>query len=135
LKIERKYGEIHKIDLSTLDKESVEYAEAEETNKQVDINQKDMRLDAIEAREALNAKKQEIKLPKIETPQVDVPVQKTAEEVEQEKAQWHTLVDSEIPNVKEFTFKVGDKEGGYEDVAFQVTDAERSEQAEFFKER
>lgn len=133
LKIERKYGDVHKIDVSKLDEDSTEYEEAVAHNKQVDINQKDMRLDAIEAREDLNAQKKEIKLPKIETPQVEVPVQETPEEVAQRQAQWISRVESEIPNVKEFTFKVGDKETGYEDVAFQITDADRKEQAEFLK--
>lgn len=134
LKIEVQYGEITKIDTTGLDKDSIEYDNAVDHNKTVDRNLKLLRLEAIEARQNLEAAKKEIKLPKIEKPQVELPVQETPEEIEQRRSQWISRVESEIPNVKEFTFKVGDKETGYEDVAFQITDNDRSEQAEFLKD-
>ena len=67
LKIEMQYGEIVKVDLNSLDeeKEPEIYAEAVAHNKAVERNQKLLKLDAVEARNALESSKKEIKLPKI----------------------------------------------------------------------
>lgn len=134
LKIEVQYGEIAKIDTSALDPESSECEEALVHNKIVDRNIKVLKLDAIDARQSLEGSKKEIKLPKIEKQQVEVPEQPTAEQLAQGRADWENMVEKEIPNLKEFTFKVGDKDNGYEDVTYQVSDAERKEQRDFLKD-
>jgi len=129
LKIEMQYGDVVKIDISTLDPESEEYAEAVAHNKTVERNQKLLKLDAVEARAALEAAKKEIKLPKIKQQEVVVDNQPTPEAIEQGRRDWQAYVDNSIPEVKDFTYKVGD-----EDVSYQVSDAERKEMSTLLKE-
>jgi len=129
LKIEMQYGDVVKIDLSGLDAESEEYAEAVAHNKTVERNQKLLKLDAVEARAALEAAKKEIKLPKIKQQEVVVDNQPTPEAIEQGRRDWQAYVDNSIPEVKDFTYKVGD-----EDVSYQVSDAERKEMSTLLKE-
>lgn len=138
LKIEMQYGEIAKIDLNKIDKELEPdiYAEAEQHNATVDRNLKMLKVDAVDARASLESAKKEIKLPKIEiqTPQVETTNAPTPESIALAKADWETLVDKELPNVKEFTFNVGNDEIGHEDVSYKVSDVERSEQTTFLKD-
>ncbi len=129
LKIEMQYGDVVKIDLSGLDAESEEYAEAVAHNKTVERNQKLLKLDAVEARAALESAKKEIKLPKIKQQEVVVDNQPTPEAIEQGRRDWQAYVDNSIPEVKDFTYKVGD-----EDVSYQVSDAERKEMSTLLKE-
>lgn len=137
LKIEMQYGEIAKIDLNKIDKELEPdtYVEAEQHNATVDRNLKMLKVDAVDARASLETAKKEIKLPIIEKqiPQVETTNTATPESIAEAKADWEALVDKELPNVKEFTFKVGDDESGHEDVSYKVSDAERTEQAAFLK--
>lgn len=137
LKIEMQYGDVAKLDLSKIDKDEdpVKYEQAEEYNRNVDRNQKMLKLDAVEARAKLEAGKKEIKLPKITAaPVAETSNQPSAEAIEQGRRDWQQQVELEIPELKEFTFKVGDDKLGYEDVSYTVTDKERSEDLEFFKE-
>jgi len=129
LKIEMQYGDVVKIDLSGIDAESEEYAEAVAHNKTVERNQKLLKLDAVEARAALEAAKKEIKLPKIKQQEAVVDNQPTPEAIEQGRRDWQAYVDNSIPEVKDFTYKVGD-----EDVSYQVSDAERKEMSTLLKE-
>lgn len=136
LKLEMQYGEIAKIDLTKIDKDAdpVKYAQAEEHNAQADRAQKMLRLDAIDARNALEAGKKEIKLPKIATPQVAESNQPTAEQIEQGRKIWQETVAAEIPTLKELTFKVGSEADGYEDVSYAITDKERADELAFFND-
>lgn len=138
LKIEMQYGEVTKIDLSKINKDdnALEYAEAEEHNAIVDRNLKMLRVDAVDARSALETSKKEIKLPKIElqTPQVETTTQPTAEQIEQGRIEWEGLVDKEMKEVNEFTFKAGNDEIGFEDISYKVSDNERNEKTKFIKE-
>lgn len=136
LKIEMQYGDVAKIDLSKIDKDEDpdKYERAEDYNKTVDRNQKLLKLDAVEARANLESAKKEIKLPKIEKQEVQNPNQPSAESIEQGRKDWVEQVEREIPELKEFTFKVGDDKAGYEDVSYTVTDKERSEDLAFFKD-
>lgn len=129
LKIEMQYGDVVKIDLSGLDADSEEYAEAVAHNKTVERNQKLLKLDAVEARAALESAKKEIKLPKIKQQEVVADNQPTPEAIEQGRRDWQAYVDNSIPEVKDFTYKVGD-----EDVSYQVSDAERKEMSTLLKE-
>lgn len=135
LKIEMQYGEVTKIDLSKLDKDSVDYAEAEEHNALVSRNLKMLKIDAIDARAALETTKKGITLPKIELPQVETKIpEKTPEAIEADRKNWVSLVEKELPEIKEFVYKVGDKDSGYEDVSFKVADNDRSELSTFLKD-
>jgi len=137
LKLEMEYGEIAKIDLSKLDQDAdpVKYAQAEEHNVQADRAQKMLRLDAIEARAALEAAKKEIKLPKIAEAQApEQSNQPTAEQIEQGRKIWQETVAAEIPTLKELTFKVGSEADGYEDVSYAITDKERADELAFFND-
>jgi len=131
LKIEVQYGDIAKIDLTKISEADspVEYAEAVEYNKSVDRNLKLLRLDAVEGRQALEANKKNITLPKIETPVVEAQKQPTAEEIAQGRAAWESLVTTEVPKVKEFSWKVGDDEN----VTFKIDDKELAENVELMK--
>lgn len=138
LKIEMQYGEIAKIDLSKIDNvlDAEAYAEAEDHNATVDRNLKMLKVDAVDARASLESAKKEIKLPIIEkqTPHVETTNSPTPESIAQAKSDWEALVDKELPNVKEFTFNVGNDEIGHEDVSYKVSDVERSEQSTFIKD-
>lgn len=134
LKIEMQYGDIVKMDTKGLDEESVEYAEAIEHNKTVDRNLKMLKIDAIDARAALETGKKGITLPKLDKPVEQPPVQQVSPEVQEAiKNEWISYVDKEVPQVQEFAYKVGDKESGYEDVSFKVTDKDRAEMSDFLK--
>jgi hypothetical protein len=137
LKMEIQYGAIAKIDLSKIDPDlnPDEYARAEAHNATADRNQKLLKLDAIEARSTLEASKKEIKLPKI--PQVETPAQSnqpSAESIEQGRRDWEAIVDTEIPTLKELSFKVGSEKDGFEDVTYAITDKERTDELAFYKD-
>lgn len=134
LKIRRQYGDIHKIDLNSISQEDEpeQYANAVVHNKKVDENVELLKLDAFDARLNLEASKKDIKLPKIKQDAAPV-VQPTAEELEQGRLNWEAMVEKEMPEVKEFTFRVGDDANGYEDVAYVVTDKERKDETAFMK--
>lgn len=136
IKIEVQYGELSKINLSKIDKEEnpEEYADAELHNKTVERNLKLLKLDALDARDKLEAAKKDIKLPKTAAVEQPVNNEPSPEALAQAKADWTGLVDKEIPELKEFTFKVGNKEEGHEDVVYKVTDAERKAESGFFRE-
>jgi hypothetical protein len=137
LEVRYKYGEkLEKYDLTAIDKELEPdaYADAVKHNKEVERNEILLQRDARDARIALEATKKEVKFPKIEKQEVQTPNQPTAEQLEQGRKDWQALVETEIPALQEFSFKVGDKETGYEDVAFKITDEQRNEQKEFFKD-
>ncbi len=138
LEVKYKYGEnLIKIDLTTIDKdiEPQEYQDALRHNRDVERNEVLLARDARDSRIALEQTKKEIKLPKLEKAvEEPAPTGPTEEEIQQYKDNWKQLVHNEIPNLKEFTFKVGDKETGYEDVVYNVTDAQRSEQAQFLED-
>lgn len=135
LKIEVQYGDLIRIDLSKIneEKEPEEYAEALAHNAKVDRNAKVLKLDALNARASLDAGKKEIKLPKITKNEVVPEPTQTAAEIEQGRLNWEAMVDKEMPELKEFTFKVGDDKTGYEDVSYAVTDKQRSEEGAFMK--
>lgn len=130
LKMERTYREIYKVDTSKINKEESpdEYEEATDHNKKVEENLKLLKLDAFDARLALEASKKDIKLPKIKTNEVEVPKQPTAEEIAQGRATWEATVNEEVPKVKEFTWKIGD-----EDVNYKVSEDELKDNLEFMK--
>lgn len=131
LKIEGKYGELIRIDLSKIDetKDPDEYIDAVAHNKLVDRNQRSLKLDAIDARAELIAAKKEIKLPKIDTPKAQVADAPSAESIEQGRRDWQANVAKEIPQMQDFTYKVGD-----EDVSYKVSDAERKAEVAFFND-
>lgn len=128
LKIEMQYGDVVKVDLSGMETDSEEYAEALHHNKTVERNLKMLKLDASDARNALETAKKEVKLPRIQQQAVtdNAP---TPEAIEQGRKDWHEYVDKNIPEVKDFTYKVGD-----EDVSYKVSDAERTEMSTLLKE-
>lgn len=135
LEIAYKYGDkLAKIDISNIDKdlERDEYNEAVQHNRQVEQNEILLKRDSRDARIRLDQGKKEVKLPKIEKT-VEAPVEQVVpqEEIDRRLNEWKSLVDEAVPTLKEFTFKVGDKDSGYEDVVFGITDAQRKEQAEF----
>lgn len=135
LEIAYKYGDkLAKIDISNIDKdlEPDEYKEAVAHNRQVEQNEILLKRDSRDARIRLDQGKKEVKLPKIEKT-VEAPVEQVVpqEEIDRRTNEWKSLVDEAVPTLKEFTFKVGDKDSGYEDVVFGITDAQRKEQAEF----
>lgn len=135
LEIAYKYGDkLAKIDITNIDKdlEPDEYKEAVAHNRQVEQNEILLKRDSRDARIRLDQLKKDIKLPKIEQPVVAPIVDEVPqEEIDRRKNEWKSLVDEAVPTLKEFTYKVGDKDSGYEDVVFGITDVQRKEQAEF----
>jgi hypothetical protein len=130
LKLERTYGELVKIDINKIDQELQpdEYADALLHNKTVDQNLKMLKVDAFDARLALEAAKKEIKLPKIAAQVAEVPKQPTEEEIAQGRAAWETTVATEVPKVKEFAWKIGDEE-----VSYKISDVELSNTLDIMK--
>lgn len=131
LKMERQYGELVKIDTSKLDPidNEDELALAQAHNKKVDENLKLLKLDAFDARINLNNGKKDIKLPKIEKQEQVANNAPTPEAIEQGRKDWQEYVDKSIPEVKDFTYKVGDEE-----VSYSVSDAERKQMSTLLKE-
>ncbi len=127
LKMERLYGDLKKINLSKLDEESEEYIEAVAHNKKVTENEKMLKIDAFDAKIALEAAKKDLKLPKIAETK-EVTSQPTAEEIAQGRAVWEATVTKEVPKVKEFAWKVGDEE-----VSYKLNEAELKDNVEFMK--
>ncbi len=143
--LEQKYGSAlfeDKIDLDEIDRDvdPEAYKEAVKHNKEVDRAQKLLRRDALEIRAELEEYKSNIQLPtsKVKTVEDNVNTQDSAEvdsdgptpeEVAEHNERWAKLVESEVPNVKEFTFKLGD-----EDVSYKVTDEEQAQLVERMKD-
>lgn len=138
LEIAYKYGDkLAKIDLNNIDKDldPDDYKDAVRHNREVEQNEILLKRDARDARIALEQSKKDIKLPKIEKVSVEpVVTGPTKEELEARETEWQTRITQEIPNLKEFSFKVGDKDSGYEDVVYNITDAQRLEQTAFLKD-
>ncbi len=130
-KMNELYGDtFEKYDLSVIDQKEnpVEYEESADHNKRIERYERLLKIDAKDARVALDAAKKELKFPKTETPVVETVAQPTPEELQKLTDDWNASVDTAIPNLSEFKFTV---DGG--DVNYKVTDAERKEQAEFMK--
>jgi len=138
LEMRYKYGEgLKRMDLTEIDRDIDPdiYADAVKHNKDVERNEIALKRDARDARLVLDQGKKEIKLPKteIQEQKAEAPNQPTAEQLEQGRKDWEAMVDKEIPNLKDFSFKVGDAETGYEDISYKITDTQRKEQVEFLK--
>jgi len=134
LQIEVKYGELVKIDLNSIDAEldPEKYERAEAHNRQVDRNEKLLKVDARDARIALTDAKKELKLPKIKVEEIPSN-EPTPEQIAANQLKWEEDVTAEVPKLTEFVVKVGDKESGYEDVSYKVADTEKADLVEFMK--
>ena len=133
LEIEAKYGEqLTRIKTDNID-DPDELIAAEAHNKLVEKNERVLKAHAFDARIELEENKRNITLPKIKQAEVLVDDAPSKEAIELANKQWIDNVTTEVPKLSDFTFKVGDKDNGYEDVSYVVTEAEKKEQLEFMK--
>ena len=144
--LEQKYGAAlfeEKINLDEIDKDidPEGYREAVKYNKEIDRAQKLLRRDALEVRAELEQYKANIQLPTSKVKTVDDNVKEveaegetefegpSPEEVAEHNRRWSELVESEVPSVKEFTFKLED-----EDVSYKVTEEEQAQMVQKMKD-
>jgi len=96
-------------------------------NREVERNEILLKRDARDARIALDEARKDIKLPKQEQKQVvQADTQPTAQQLEQGRLDWEKRVDEEV-KLTDYAWKVGDKETGYEDVSYTVSETEKKE--------
>lgn len=131
-KFKAEYGRSLELkDLDAIDKEldPEEYKEALKHNQAVEEKLDLLEVSASDARKYLNEQKKNVVLPKITTevkqPEVKEP---TAEEIAEANAKWDALVDSEVPKIQDYKFKVDGEE-----VVYKLTEEDRKGQIELMK--
>jgi hypothetical protein len=144
--LEQKYGSAlfeEKIDLEEIDKEVYpdEYKEAVAFNKEIEKAQKLLRRDAIERRAELEEIKNNIKLPisNVSSSDGDADLndkkaesqepQLSEEQIKELQLKWERSVESDVPQVNEFKFNIGDEE-----VAYKITEDEQKQMVEKMKQ-
>lgn len=130
IEVKSKFGRIsEKKDLESIDETLYpeEYQKALEFNERIEEKEMLLSREARDARIALEESKKNIEFPKIaqEAPeQVTI----TQEQIDESYRAVMAELESEMPKLTEFKFKVGD-----EDVSYKITDADRQTQTDYMK--
>lgn len=131
IEIKSKYGSLTKKDLTQIDEvnEPEEYDKAVRYNEQIEARELLLSRDARDARYTLDEKKLNVELPKITTEQKQPEViEPTPEEIAEATEQWEAQVNSEVPKIQDYKFKVDGEE-----VIYKLTEEDRKGQVEFMK--
>lgn len=133
VEFKNKYGNLAQPkDLSQIDPEldAEDYQKALEYNDALEMKEVLLSQAAIDARIALENTKKTVEFPKITQTEAPVSTQpKTQEEVDELNRKWEEKVTSDMANLSDFKFKVGDEE-----IVYKITDEDKASQTAYMKE-
>lgn len=132
VEMDYKFGDIAELkDLDAIDKEidPDEYQKAVEFNRSVRQKELLRTREARDARQALNESKKTIEFPNIQQESKVEETPLTQDQIDELNRAWEEKVSSAIPNLSDFTFKVGDEE-----VSYKITDEDKASQLEYMKD-
>lgn len=118
-------------DLSEIDKEDYpeKYEEAQKYNEEIEIKEVLLDQAARDARLALEAKKQTIEFPKVKVEEKHEEQPLSQDEIDELNRKWESRVETDLQQLSEFKFKVGDEE-----VVYKITDEDKASQTAYMKD-